>query len=90
MTDSQSPAAPASHNSAFPQIHRDENSLILHRDDGEDVLQIVVKVLLAKLQMRKRGELRSPPSVLTPPSSPSPLAWSPIQDRRDLNKQQNS
>ena len=55
MTDSQSPAAPASHNSAFPQIYCDENSLILQRDDGEDVLQIVVKIAACKAANEKEG-----------------------------------
>ena len=57
---------------AFPQIQRDENSLILQPGDGEDILQIAVKDFLAKVQMRKRGELRSP-LCLNSPSSPSPL-----------------
>ena len=78
----------------FPQLHfhRDENSLILQRDDGEDILQIVVKELLLQSCKWERGVNSDLPlSVLTPPFLPlSPLPWSPIQDRRDLNKQQNS
>ena len=66
----------------FPRSAVRKKSLILRWDDGEDILQIGVKRLSCKAANGREG--------WTPPCLPLSSAWSPIQDRCDLNKQQHT